>query len=237
MLAFAFLVIQPHHRFVREPPERLDSQLQIFSLRVFCLIVTKPCKRLSKHHRSRNSGTRNLRRIVQRPRRKFVSCARSLANRPLHKTQSIADRTRSARCSISSTTRQCKRSSAANRSLASRASISIEARTPGSRSRISKVVSHRPTTAVTIPGKVFTLPIVATAIRMLPRNWANLKRKLSQQAAKRISPHSHRRRSGVRLLPIKSNRMALHPFRAKHHAKRAAPDSPEPAPCSICSSR
>ena len=54
-------------------------------------------------------------------------------------------------------------SSAAKRSLAARASANIEASTPASRSRMSSVVSQRPTTAVTMPGKVLTLPMVATA--------------------------------------------------------------------------
>src|SRR6201981_1121053 len=54
-------------------------------------------------------------------------------------------------------------SSSANRWLASCASRYIRARTAASRSRWSKVTSQRPTTAVTIPGKVFTLPMVQTA--------------------------------------------------------------------------
>ena len=54
-------------------------------------------------------------------------------------------------------------SSAAKRSLAALASCNMEASTTASRSRMSRVVSQRPTTAVTIPGKVLTLPMVATA--------------------------------------------------------------------------
>src|SRR6266481_5477800 len=54
-------------------------------------------------------------------------------------------------------------SSAAKRRLASWASRYIWARTLASRSRWSSVTSQRPTTAVTIPGNVFTLPMVQTA--------------------------------------------------------------------------
>ncbi len=52
---------------------------------------------------------------------------------------------------------------AANCSLFSRASRYIAASTAASRSRWSSVASHRPTTAVTMPGKVLTLPMVHTA--------------------------------------------------------------------------
>ncbi len=110
-------------------------------------------------------------------------------------------------------------SSAAKRSLAARASDSMEASTSASRSRISSVVSQRPTTAVTIPGKVFTLPIVATASGCFRAIGRISSASFAAAAnASRLTPH--RSRAGVRLLPMKRDRVALDPFRSQHNAKR-----------------
>ena len=56
-------------------------------------------------------------------------------------------------------------------------------------------------------------------VRMAHGDGPNLKRKL-RRGRQGVMPHGHRRRAGVRLLPIESDRMTLHTFRAQHDAQR-----------------
>ncbi len=114
-----------------------------------------------------------------------------------------------------------QRSSAAKRSLASRASRSMLASTPASRSRMSSVASQRPTTEVTMPGKVFTLPMVATELRMLAGDGADFEREL-RAGGERVAANLHGRGAGVRLLAVEGDGPALDTFGAQHDAERLA---------------
>src|SRR5438874_3102817 len=49
------LCAQPIQSFPRKPVESLYGHHQIVDLRVLCLVVAKPRKRLRKHHHGRNS--------------------------------------------------------------------------------------------------------------------------------------------------------------------------------------
>ena len=60
-------LLDPSHRLLRQPVQRLHSQFQVLFARVFNLIVADPLQRLHKHHRRRNSCSRHFSRIVQRP--------------------------------------------------------------------------------------------------------------------------------------------------------------------------
>jgi hypothetical protein len=63
---------QPIHGLSGQPVEGLYGQLKVFGTGVFRRVVAEPIQRLDKHHHHRNSRTRNLRGIVQRPRRQPV---------------------------------------------------------------------------------------------------------------------------------------------------------------------
>src|ERR1700727_3166347 len=56
-------------------------QLQIVDLGILRFVVAEPGKRLSEHHNRRNSRTRNLSGIMQRPGRQFVRRSGRLADR------------------------------------------------------------------------------------------------------------------------------------------------------------
>ncbi len=88
-----------------------------------------------------------------------------------------------------------------------------------SRSRMSSVVSQRPTTAVTMPGKVLTLPMVATESGCL-RAMGRISSASFAAAAQRVAAHGHRGRAGVRFLSVEGDCVAFDALGAEHNAER-----------------
>ena len=135
----------------------------MFFFGVFNLIMTDPVQRLNEHHHGGNSRARDFGGVRATGPRACGAKCRKFPGPPARKDRVKSDETERVRCSRDVT-----------RSLY----IFLRWRNVGwlpelrntsgqelwlSRSRWSSVTSQRPTTAVTMPGKVFTLPMVQTA--------------------------------------------------------------------------
>ena len=146
-----------------------------------------------------------------------MRCQPSLVQLP-HRIQADADGTERVRCSRCATTPRC--SFLLERTAGSLHALH-DASQPApveSRSRWSSVASQRPTTAVTIPGKVLRVPIVQTASGALRRDRADLQRQFSGRS-QGITANFHRSRAGMGFLSVERDRVSFDSLRPEDHAE------------------
>ena len=211
---------KPRQRLRRQAVERLHRQLEVLGLRVLELRVREPAQALDEDHHGRHAGARDLGGVVQRaPTAAGARCRRPRGSTRRRSSISVSSKRIGSIDQIGSHSTSM-RSSAANRSDASFAAASIEARAlrrRGGAGRAAARPSRRPTSR-SPAGRRRRPRCRPRRRRPRPRS-ADVERQL-RGAGERVAALVHRRRAGVRRLAAPRDARALDAERAEHDAER-----------------